>query len=64
MSNAGKCVGGPLDGRYLDGYSKRVTVPIYAGPDRGEGDHGFGAVYYVWHEESKTWRYEASAPGR
>ena len=42
------CLGGPLNDRTLviSPSATRLNVPIQTGPNRGEGDRGYGSVIY------------------
>jgi len=51
----GKAIGGPIDGREISSDSETVKVPIRTGPDRGEGDRGYGAAVYRWFGD--RWLY-------
>lgn len=57
--NVGIAIGGPLDGQQLSAgiKAKTLNIPVQTGPDRGEGDRGFGAHVYRWDEATGRWMY-------
>lgn len=53
--NIGKAIGGPVSGVELRTDREMLVVPTRVGPDRGEGDRGFGMAYYIWRDGA--WLY-------
>ncbi len=58
---SGPCAGGPVDGKIVSASVKRMLVPVKNGPDRGEGDRGFGYAEYVWNDPAQMWIYQVAA---
>lgn len=54
-AKTGTATGGPAAGETFTSKASTVLVPVQTGPDSGEGDRGFSAAHYVWHDGA--WRF-------
>ena len=55
--NEGLAVGGPAHGKTLASEFKTIVIPIQVGPNRGEGDRGFGAFRYEFKFGMWIWQH-------
>lgn len=58
LTYEGPCAGGPKDGERLCASVMRIRIPIRMGPDRGEGDRGFGYIEYLWNDAAQMWIWQ------